>query len=120
MRQIEPFPTVKALAKECKARWKGYDAAAEATLRAERKLLRALLANEENKRLLDYDSGLVLFGSFARYEMTDGSVVMFNSGILDGEGCGMPGATWVSARSNSTTSRPDSASDAEAGATAGV
>jgi hypothetical protein len=73
MREITPFQTVQKLAKECGARWKGYEAAVDATLRAEKKLRRALLSGNPNGRLLDYDSSLILCGSFARYEMTDDS-----------------------------------------------
>ncbi len=73
MRKFEPFETVHHLAEECGARWQGYGAVVLATRRGERQLRRALLSKKENKRLLDYDSGLILFGSFARFEMTGGS-----------------------------------------------
>lgn len=73
MNNFEPFATVKKLAKECGARWNGYNMAYQSTLVAEKKLRKALISKSSTKRLLDYDSSLILCGSFARYEMTSGS-----------------------------------------------
>jgi hypothetical protein len=68
----EPFPTVAKLADYWGCKWKGYELAATATETAEKSLLRALSGVPEQP-LLDPDSALVLFGSFARYEMLKGS-----------------------------------------------
>jgi hypothetical protein len=72
MGKISPFPTITKLAKECKADWKSYAVAEKATTKAE-KLLKDVLNDSENCRILDADLSLVLCGSFARYEMVRGS-----------------------------------------------
>jgi len=71
MANPSPFPTVIKLAKEVGAEWEGYALAAEGTRNAV-VLLRAALQNApESARLLSDDTSLVLFGSFARHEMTE-------------------------------------------------
>ena len=67
------FPTVTLLAKECRAKWLGYEKAAKATTRGEKKLIKALETGMPFGSFLDADSSLVICGSFARYEMTDES-----------------------------------------------
>src|SRR5665213_3573834 len=67
-----PFPTVEKLARFCDSNWKGFQLAAEETNAAEKKLRKALSLISK-KRLLDPDSSLVIFGSFARFEMLNGS-----------------------------------------------
>lgn len=67
-----PFPTVEKFAKLCNCKWKGFQAAAKETEKVERALLKAL-SRVSKRRLLDPDSSLVLFGSFARCEMLQGS-----------------------------------------------
>ena len=65
----DPFPTVAKLGRECHASWPSYKAAAKETARIEG-ILREVLPK---RRLLDSDSSLVLCGSFARWEMVNGS-----------------------------------------------
>jgi hypothetical protein len=67
-----PFRTVSKLADFCNCDWKGYRIAAKETETAENELLKAL-SNISKNRLLDADSSMVVFGSFARYEMLKGS-----------------------------------------------
>src|SRR5947207_11645555 len=67
------FPTVLKLAELCGSEWPGYHHAAEKTLAGEGRLRQALFNTPAKGRLLDPDSCLVLFGSFARYEMVEGS-----------------------------------------------
>lgn len=64
-----PFPTVVRLARAYGYRWKGYQLAADKTIKAEKSLRNAL----SKIRALNPDSSLVLFGSFARHEMLNGS-----------------------------------------------
>lgn len=73
MSHSDPFPAVTRLAKECRAKWAGYERAAKATKAAEAKLHKALIAGMPGGRFLDSDSSLVICGSFARHEMTDES-----------------------------------------------
>jgi hypothetical protein len=61
------------LAKECRAKWPGYEKATKATKASEEKLRRALQAGMPGGRFLDPDTSLVICGSFARHEMTDDS-----------------------------------------------
>jgi hypothetical protein len=68
-----PFPTIAKLAAECGEGWPAYELAAEATRAAEVVLIHALQEEAGSDRLLDWDSALVLCGSFARYEMVPGS-----------------------------------------------
>jgi len=74
----DPFPTVKKLAEECGSEWSHFREAAEVTARTE-EVFRQAIQDEGSKagvpqgRLLDTDSSLVLFGSFARHEMVPGS-----------------------------------------------
>src|SRR2546422_386301 len=69
----DPFPTVAELAAECGQQWEGFTIAAQGTANAEAKLKRALASENSQGRILDADCCLVLFGSFARYEMLEGS-----------------------------------------------
>lgn len=73
MSPTDPFPTVARLAVECGAEWPAYAKAAEATATAEGQLRQALIGAQTEGRLSDPDSSLVICGSFARHEMTDGS-----------------------------------------------
>lgn len=73
MADPSPFPTVMKLAQEVKAEWRGYVLAAEGTRKAANSLREALHKAPESIRLLNADSSLVMFGSFARHEMTEGS-----------------------------------------------
>lgn len=66
------FPTIRKLADEIGAEWHGFDSAAKGTAAAEGKL-RTAIQDENGDRLLNSDASLVLFGSFARHEMLDGS-----------------------------------------------
>lgn len=68
-----PFPTIAKLAAECGEAWPAYDLADQATRAAEVILIQALQEEAGSDRLLDWDSALVLCGSFARYEMVPGS-----------------------------------------------
>jgi predicted nucleotidyltransferase len=73
-----PFPTVDRLAKECGTEWPHFHQAALETARIERIFKEAiqeeaLKAEVPRGRVLDTDSSLVLFGSFARHEMVPGS-----------------------------------------------
>jgi predicted nucleotidyltransferase len=70
--QSNPFPAVERLGRACGCKWKGFQIAADETVKAERKLRKAL-SHISQRRELDPDSTLVLFGSFARYEMLEGS-----------------------------------------------
>ncbi len=67
-----PFKTVENPAEFCGCHWHGFQLAARETALAEKSLRRALSKISE-KRLLDSDSSLVVFGSFARHEMLKGS-----------------------------------------------
>lgn len=67
-----PFPTVNKFAKQIRAKWHGYEAAAQGTINAE-KVLRQALTSDHRRRPLGSDASLVLCGSFARREMLDGS-----------------------------------------------
>src|SRR5258708_6840193 len=69
MNHPDPFPTVTKLAKQCGRTWKGYPLAVAKTAKLERKLRKILTES----RPLDADSCLILFGSFARHEVTEGS-----------------------------------------------
>ncbi|HEX4122302.1 MAG TPA: nucleotidyltransferase domain-containing protein [Verrucomicrobiae bacterium] len=73
MIQGDPFPSVTTLAGECSGSWPGFATAAKETVEAEKKLSMALQPRQDEARLLDADCSLVLFGSFARYEMLEGS-----------------------------------------------
>src|SRR5579884_2243242 len=73
MAQENPFQSVSTLAGECGCNWENYLDAAEETKKAKEKLLKALEPKAGNARILDADCSLVLFGSFARDEMVDGS-----------------------------------------------
>jgi predicted nucleotidyltransferase len=68
-----PFPTVLKLAKSYGFSWPGYQLATEGTANAENKLRQALREVHSKSRILDRDSSLVLFGSFARHEFLEGS-----------------------------------------------
>ncbi len=71
-----PFPTVEKFRKYYGRQWKGYQIAAKQTAVAEKKLRQQVLksfSETERKRPLDGDSALILFGSFARFEMLAGS-----------------------------------------------
>lgn len=70
MSESDPFPTVRILAEEIGAEWPGYDLAASGTRKAAKDLKNAL---KSQRRLLSSDASLVLFGSFARREMLEGS-----------------------------------------------
>jgi hypothetical protein len=88
MIQSDPFPTVHKLADEIRATWEGYDRAARGTSDAEQKLANALIAAPGGDRLLNPDASLVLFGSFARREMLDGSDydwALLIDGVVDNE-----------------------------------
>jgi hypothetical protein len=81
----EPFPTVEKLAHSCNRRWAGYEVAAIETTKAERALRKAL-QNISRSRELDSDSSLVIFGSFARYEMlkdSDYDWVLLIDGVVN-------------------------------------
>lgn len=65
---MTPFPTVARLAKECGREWPRFQEAARQTSETERKI-REAITSRVGDRVLDTDSSLVLFGSFARYEM---------------------------------------------------
>ncbi len=76
--ELNPFPTVAKLANECGEEWPRFSRAVQETGRAEeifREAIRAEAVKAEVPlgRVLDTDSSLVLFGSFARYEMVPGS-----------------------------------------------
>jgi len=76
--ESNPFPTVEKLAKECGCEWPHFHDAALQTARMEEIFREAIQEEGRNVevpkgRLLDTDSSLVLFGSFARYEMVPGS-----------------------------------------------
>lgn len=73
-----PFPTVAKLADECGEKWPRFHDGARETVRIEG-IFKEAIQTEAIKvevphgRVLDTDSSLVLFGSFARYEMVPGS-----------------------------------------------
>lgn len=69
----DPFPTVAKLAAEYGADWPNYARSAATTVQNERILQEVLFNAAPHGRLLDQDSSLVLCGSFARYEMVEGS-----------------------------------------------
>lgn len=73
MSVYDPFPSINLLSKECRAKWPSYSKAAKSTIKAERKLRKALLENMPSGQPLDSDSCLILCGSFARYEMNASS-----------------------------------------------
>lgn len=72
MSDPDPFPTVHKIAKQIRAKWPGYELAAQGTINAEG-ALRQALTSEPGSRRLGSDASLVLCGSFARREMLDGS-----------------------------------------------
>jgi len=61
------------LADECGCSWPGFATAAQETEKAEEKLHKALKPKHDEARILDADCSLILFGSFARCEMLEGS-----------------------------------------------
>jgi hypothetical protein len=67
---LDPFSSVHALADECGAEWSGFKACVEQTRKIEG-IVREVLSDQP--RLLGGNSSLVLCGSFARYEMLEGS-----------------------------------------------
>ncbi len=69
----DPFPTIRKLADEVGADWTGYDLASRGTQSAENALHVALNTASGANRWLNADASLVLFGSFARCEMLEGS-----------------------------------------------
>jgi predicted nucleotidyltransferase len=73
MTKTDPFPTVRQLERECRGRWNAYRLAADQTAKMERRIRKALKSAHQQARFLDVDSCLVLFGSFARYEIDKGS-----------------------------------------------
>lgn len=72
MSTCDPFPTIAKLAAECGESWPSFGKAVGHTKKTEEVLIRAL-QTESGGRLLDWDSSLVLCGSFARYEMVPDS-----------------------------------------------
>ena len=70
---IDPFPTIAQLAAETGEKWEGFSMAAEGTARAETKLKDALKTDSSKNRIPDANDALVLFVSFARHEMLEGS-----------------------------------------------
>jgi predicted nucleotidyltransferase len=79
MNQLEdPLPSLSKLEKECNASWSSFQTCVQKTRDAE-STLRQVIHEEAGKgsvtaeRVLDADSSLVLFGSFARHEMLGGS-----------------------------------------------
>jgi len=73
MSSSDPFPSIAKLAAECGESWPNFGAAVERTRQNESVLIEALQAVGDGSRLLDWDSSLVLCGSFARYEMVPDS-----------------------------------------------
>ena len=73
MMACDPFPTVNKLAEECGADWSGFRTTVGATAAAEAALKAALQPDHGGGRILDSDCCLVMFGSFARCEMMEGS-----------------------------------------------
>ena len=69
----DPFPTVKKLAAESGADWPHFEEAARKTIEVEAVFKEAVTTKFGTGRVLDTDSSLVLFGSFGRYEMGEGS-----------------------------------------------
>lgn len=73
-----PFPSLSKLEKECNASWPSFATCVTTTHEAEL-VLKAAIREEARmgsmtaNRVLDADSSLVLFGSFARHEMLGGS-----------------------------------------------
>ena len=72
MSDSDPFPTVSKFANEIGADWPGYELAKQGTVKAEQ-ALRGALQPDGGDRRLNPDASLVLFGSFARSEMLEGS-----------------------------------------------
>jgi UTP:GlnB (protein PII) uridylyltransferase len=68
-----PFRTVDRLAQACRCSWPSYAVVAAETVKSEAALREALSDGAPLERFLDPDSALVMFGSFARYEMVKGS-----------------------------------------------
>lgn len=68
-----PFPTIDRLARECAAKWDSYALVAKQTAEGEETLRAALEKADAHERLLDSDSALILFGSYARHEVVEGS-----------------------------------------------
>ena len=72
------FPSLSRLEKECSASWPSFPTCVTTTHEVET-VLKAAIREEAKKdsmtanRVLDADSSLVLFGSFARHEMLGGS-----------------------------------------------
>jgi hypothetical protein len=73
MSNADPFATIRKLGQEVGASWPGYERAAQTTVQAENALRESLDALCDPSRLLGPDVSLVLFGSFARREMLEGS-----------------------------------------------
>lgn len=73
-----PFSSLSVLEAECGASWPAFAQCVQKTQAAE-ETLKSAIRDEAQKcpgpanRVLDSDSSLVLFGSFARYEMLEGS-----------------------------------------------
>jgi len=68
-----PFPTVDKLAAECGTEWPRFREAAQRTFQIQQIFKDAIEAAAPRGRILDTDSSLVLFGSFARHEMVPDS-----------------------------------------------
>jgi len=68
-----PFLAVQRLADQCGGVWAAYGAVARNTVSAEQRLRDVLQKIDPMNRLLTADASLVLSGSFARYEMVEGS-----------------------------------------------
>lgn len=80
-----PFPTVERLALECGHKWDAFDKAADNTRLGEAALQQALRSLNQTGGL-ESDSALVLFGSFARREMTgesDYDWTLLIDGVVD-------------------------------------
>jgi predicted nucleotidyltransferase len=68
-----PFATIAEFAAACGKDWSAYALATKATSEAEQKLQSALTSKLGTGPPFGGDSALILFGSFARHEMTPGS-----------------------------------------------
>lgn len=73
MSSQDPFPSITKLAAEYGESWGNFGAAVERTRQNENVLIQALQSEAGGSRLLDWDSSLVLCGSFARHEMVPDS-----------------------------------------------
>jgi hypothetical protein len=69
----DPFPTITRLAEACGKNWAAYELVARSSEEASRKLAAALTPQAGGGLPFGGDSALILFGSFARHEMTPGS-----------------------------------------------